>query len=82
MVIFKVLNQIRYILGADISNVVNEAAILAATKKQRSVTVQDLSNAMEKVIAGPEKRSRVLVQEEKEIVAYHERLVFLLSDKL
>jgi cell division protease FtsH len=82
VVIFKVLNQIRYILGADISNVVNEAAILAATKKQRSVTVQDLSNAMEKVIAGPEKRSRVLVQEEKEIVAYHERLVFLLSDKL
>lgn len=50
----------------------NEAAIRAATNKQRYVTVQDLSYAMEKIIAGPEKRSRVLVQEEKEIVAYHE----------
>jgi ATP-dependent Zn protease len=60
------------ILGADINNVVNEAAIRAATNHKKYVEVSDLSYAMEKVIAGPEKRSRVLVQEEKEVVAYHE----------
>ncbi|KAI6183513.1 Peptidase M41 and ATPase domain containing protein [Aphelenchoides bicaudatus] len=58
--------------GADVNNVVNEAAIRAATDHKKYVDVSDLNYAMEKVIAGPEKRSRVLVQEEKEIVAYHE----------
>lgn len=47
------------ILGADINNVVNESAIRAATHHQKYVTMSDLNYAMEKVIAGPEKRSRV-----------------------
>ncbi|KAI6219682.1 AAA domain-containing protein [Aphelenchoides besseyi] len=58
--------------GADIANVVNESAIHAATNKQKYVSVADINYAMEKVIAGPEKRSRVLGKEEREVVAYHE----------
>ncbi|KAI6232882.1 AAA domain-containing protein [Aphelenchoides fujianensis] len=58
--------------GADIANVVNEAAIHAATKQKKFVSNADIDYAMEKVIAGPEKRSRVLAKEEREVVAYHE----------
>jgi len=58
--------------GADIANVVNEAAIHAATNHHKLVDVSDLSFAMDRILAGPEKRSKTLIQEEREIVAYHE----------
>uniref|UniRef100_A0A0N4ZMN9 AAA domain-containing protein n=1 Tax=Parastrongyloides trichosuri TaxID=131310 RepID=A0A0N4ZMN9_PARTI len=58
--------------GADIANIVNEAAIHAASNKKTVVVEQDINYAIERVIAGPEKRSRTLVKEEKETVAYHE----------
>uniref|UniRef100_A0A914YZT0 AAA+ ATPase domain-containing protein n=1 Tax=Panagrolaimus superbus TaxID=310955 RepID=A0A914YZT0_9BILA len=58
--------------GADIANVVNEAAIHAASYQHKIVNVNDLSFAMDRILAGPEKRSKTLVLEEREIVAYHE----------
>ena len=50
----------------------NEAALIAARKDQTSITMQDLEDAMVKVMMGPEKRSRVISDEEKKLVAYHE----------
>ena len=58
--------------GADLANVLNEAALLAARRKARAITQQDLEAAIEKVVAGPERRSRRLNAEEKRRVAYHE----------
>ncbi|MBM3256033.1 MAG: ATP-dependent zinc metalloprotease FtsH, partial [Candidatus Moranbacteria bacterium] len=58
--------------GADLANLVNEAAILAGRKNQKIVTMNDLLSSIEKVILGPERRSRVLNPEEKKIVAVHE----------
>ena len=58
--------------GADLANLVNEAAILAAHQNKSFVTQDDLYNSIEKVILGPERRTRVISQKEKEIVAYHE----------
>ena len=58
--------------GADLANMVNEAALLAARGKRKSVEQQDLNEAIERVVAGLEKKSRVLQDDEKKIVAYHE----------
>ena len=58
--------------GADLSNLANEAAILAARSDRKSVKQQDLYSAMEKVLLGPERKSNVLSLKEKEITAYHE----------
>ena len=58
--------------GADLANMVNEAALLAARAKRKSVEQQDLSEAIERVVAGLEKKSRVLQDDEKKVVAYHE----------
>ncbi len=58
--------------GADLANMVNEAALLAARAKRKSVEQQDLSEAIERVVAGLEKKSRVLQEDEKKVVAYHE----------
>ena len=58
--------------GADIENLVNEAAILAARRNRRSIGTSELQEAIERVIAGPERRSRLISPREKEIVAYHE----------
>jgi len=58
--------------GADIENLVNEAAILAARRNRRSIGNDELQEAIERVIAGPERRSRLITPKEKEIVAYHE----------
>jgi len=58
--------------GADLSNVVNEAAILAAKKEQKSVDLKDLEEAIEKSIAGPQRKSRIISESEKRVVAYHE----------
>lgn len=58
--------------GADLANLVNEAALLAARNHRESVIQADFAEAIERVVAGLEKRSRVLNDKEKEIVAYHE----------
>ncbi len=58
--------------GADLANVVNEAAILAARRNKKVITMQEFEDAVDKVIAGPERRSRVISGQEKLIVAYHE----------
>jgi len=59
-------------VGADLANVVNEAALLAARRDKAEVGMEELEEAIDRVIAGLEKRSRVLTKKEKEIVAYHE----------
>jgi cell division protease FtsH len=59
-------------VGADIENLVNEAAILAARRNKRSISMAEFQEAVERVIAGPERRSRLISDEEKSIVAYHE----------
>ena len=58
--------------GADLENLLNEAALLAAREDQRFITMADLHNAMMKVIAGPEKRSRVVTDHARKLTAYHE----------
>ncbi len=58
--------------GADLANLVNEAALLAARAQRTSVEQQDLGEAIERVVAGLEKKSRVLQDDEKKVVAYHE----------
>jgi len=58
--------------GADLANVVNEAAILAARRNRKTVLQIDFEEALEKVALGPERRSRVISEKEKWIVAYHE----------
>lgn len=59
-------------VGADIENVVNEAAILAARHGKRRIGMAEFQQAIERVIAGPERRSRVISDEERKIFAYHE----------
>ena len=58
--------------GADLENLLNEAALLAARSNQRFITMSDLHEAMMKVIAGPEKKSRVVTPTAKRLTAYHE----------
>ena len=58
--------------GADLANIVNEAAILAAKKEQKSVDLKDLEEAIEKMLAGPQRKSRIISESEKRVVAYHE----------
>ncbi len=58
--------------GADLANLVNEAAILSVRREKKQITGSELKESIEKVILGPERRSRVVNQKEKEIVAYHE----------
>jgi cell division protease FtsH len=59
-------------VGADLENLVNEAAILAARRNKKTIEQPELEEAIERVIAGPERRSRLISEEEKRIVAYHE----------
>ncbi len=58
--------------GADLANLVNEAALLAARRHKRVIEMDELDEAVLRVIAGPEKKSRILSEEEKLITAYHE----------
>lgn len=59
-------------VGADIANLVNEAALLAARKNKNAVDMSDFDEAIEKVMAGPARKSRVISEREKKIIAYHE----------
>ncbi len=58
--------------GADLANLVNEAALLAARKNKRMVTLEDFENAKDKVMMGSERRSMVMSEDEKKLTAYHE----------
>ena len=58
--------------GADLENLMNEAALLAARRHRRFISMQDLNEAVIKVIAGPEKKSRVVIERERQLTAYHE----------
>jgi len=59
-------------VGADIENMVNEAAILAARRNRKTISMSEFEEAIERVIAGPGRKSRIISQHEKEIIAYHE----------
>lgn len=59
-------------VGADLENLVNEAAILAARRNRKSISQPEFEEAIERVIAGPERKSRLINPEEKKIIAYHE----------
>ena len=58
--------------GADLANLVNESAILAARRQKTLITSEEFAESVDRVIAGPERRTRVISQREKEITAYHE----------
>ncbi len=58
--------------GADLANVLNEAALLAARHNKKKIGMEELEQAVERVIAGPEKKSKVISEKEKKLVAYHE----------
>ena len=58
--------------GADLANLVNEAAILAARRNKKSIGASEFNEAIDRVIAGPERRSRIITEDEKKIIAYHE----------
>jgi len=59
-------------VGADIANLVNEAAILAARRGKKFIGMSEFQEAIERVVAGPERKSRLLSKEEQQIIAYHE----------
>ena len=58
--------------GADLANLLNEAALLAARKSKKTISNSDIENSIDRVLAGPEKKSQILTEEEKLIIAYHE----------
>ena len=58
--------------GADLANLVNEAAILAARRNKKSISMKEFDESVDRVIAGPERKSRKISPQEKEIIAYHE----------
>jgi len=59
-------------VGSDLANLVNEAALLASRKGKKLIDMEDFEASIDRVIAGPEKKSRIMNEKEKEIVAYHE----------
>jgi cell division protease FtsH len=59
-------------VGADLENLVNEAAILAARRNKKSISQAEMEEAIERVVMGPERKSRLISDEEKRIIAYHE----------
>jgi cell division protease FtsH len=58
--------------GADLANLVNEAAILAARRNKKTISTPEFAEALERVVAGPERKSRIISDAEKAIIAYHE----------
>jgi cell division protease FtsH len=69
-------------VGADLANLINEAALLAARKGKSSVTMEEFEEAIDRVVAGLEKRKKVMSKKEKEIVAYHETGHALMAESL
>jgi cell division protease FtsH len=68
--------------GADLANVVNEAALLAARFNRSEISMTELEEAIDRVLAGPERRSRVISEKEKKVIAYHEAGHALVSHAL
>jgi len=68
--------------GADLANVINEAALLAARREKKSVTMDELEEAIDRTIVGLEKKKRLMTKKDKEIVAYHEAGHALVAAKL
>jgi cell division protease FtsH len=68
--------------GADLANVVNEAALLAARFSRAEIGMDELEEAIDRVLAGPERRSRVISEKEKKVIAYHEAGHALVSHAL
>jgi cell division protease FtsH len=64
--------QIPGFVGADIESLINEAAILAARRNKKQIFMAELQESIEKVIAGPERKSRVIPEKERQIIAHHE----------
>ncbi|MGB3346168.1 MAG: ATP-dependent zinc metalloprotease FtsH [Candidatus Humimicrobiia bacterium] len=58
--------------GADLENLLNEAALLTARYNKKKITMEEVQESIERIIAGPEKKSRIISDEEKKIIAYHE----------
>lgn len=65
--------------GADLANIFNEASLLAARHNKKKISMFEIEDAIERVIAGPEKKSRIISEKEKKIIAYHESGHALLS---
>jgi cell division protease FtsH len=59
-------------VGADLANIINESALLAARKSKTAVSMKELEDAIERVIAGPERKSRMMSDKERKVVAFHE----------
>jgi cell division protease FtsH len=68
--------------GADLANIINESAIIAAKKNKKEVEFSDLEEALEKSVAGPQRRTRIISEKEKKIIAYHEAGHALVAKKL
>jgi cell division protease FtsH len=58
--------------GADLANVINEAALLAARRSKSAITMEEVEEAVDRVMAGPERKSRVMSEDERRLIAYHE----------
>ncbi|MEK9727373.1 MAG: ATP-dependent zinc metalloprotease FtsH [Candidatus Margulisiibacteriota bacterium] len=58
--------------GADLANIINEAALLAARRNKKEISLSEIEESVERVVAGPQRKSRIMSDKEKEIVAYHE----------
>ncbi|HZD23416.1 MAG TPA: ATP-dependent zinc metalloprotease FtsH, partial [Acidimicrobiia bacterium] len=58
--------------GADLANLINEAALLTARQRNKKITMAELEEAIDRVIAGPERKTRLLSEEERKVIAYHE----------
>jgi len=69
-------------VGADLANVMNEAALLAARRNKQTVSMTELDEAVDRIIAGPERKSHVMAPEEKQRVAYHESGHALVAEAL
>jgi cell division protease FtsH len=71
--------------GADLQNLMNEAAILAARRDLKEISKEEIADALERIIAGPEKKNAVVSEERRRLVAYHGKAsisVLLAIDKL
>ena len=67
---------------ADLENVINEAALLAARHRKRRIGMQELEEAVQRVVAGPRKKSRLISPKEKRVIAFHEAGHALVANKL